>query len=272
MTKKDNTDSKFPEIPNVYPDQSKRLQQRDIFPTRIPSRLLSSSEEALKDEQHGSRGPITNAHGWDDINKAGSSLLDIEERKIGGSQNNTEFEADGTLKMNGTATVWNDINTTAFGLGKGAAAPDQVTILASGNLEGLAFDGNATSESLFGSLEILHDFKLGSDVFFHLHWMPTTANAGNVKWFLDYSMQSPNFAFPAPTTISVVQEASGEAWNHQLISFLGIPVYHIGTQFTFKLYRTPTDAEDTYPNDAVVLSFGLHYEIDTLGSRDIYIK
>ncbi len=35
----------------------------------------------------------------------------------------------------------------------------------------------------------------------------------------------------------------------------------------FRFFRDPTDGDDTYPDDAVVLSVGVHYEINTVGSR-----
>ena len=39
----------------------------------------------------------------------------------------------------------------------------------------------------------------------------------------------------------------------------------IGDQVAFRLYRDPT--QDTYQDDAVVLTFGLHYQKNSLGSR-----
>ena len=46
----------------------------------------------------------------------------------------------------------------------------------------------------------------------------------------------------------------------------------IGDQVAFRLYRNPTDAQDTYPDDACVITFGIHSQIDTLGSRNITPK
>ena len=100
--------------------------------------------------------------------------------------------------------LWNDINMPASALRLGATGPDAIGILAAGGIEGLGFDGNATIESIHGSAEILHGWLVGSDIFFHVHWMPTTADAGNVKWQLEYSWQAVDGTFANPTIIDVV--------------------------------------------------------------------
>jgi hypothetical protein len=78
-------------------------------------------------------------------------------------------------------TRWVDFNVGAVSLGTGASAPGLIQLNGS-NIYVLGFDGNVTSEQVFGSIEIDHMYKEGTDILFHVHWMPTTATAGNVKW------------------------------------------------------------------------------------------
>lgn len=168
--------------------------------------------------------------------------------------------------------LWNDINMPASALRLGATAPDAISILGAGGIEALGFDGNATTESIHGAAEILHGYLEGSDIYFHVHWMPTTANAGNVKWQLEYSWQNVNGTFSNPTIIDVVDAVSGTAWDHQLAPFALIDGagMTINSTVVFRLFRDPGD--DTYSDDAALIQVGIHYQIDVYGSRTQIIK
>lgn len=183
------------------------------------------------------------------------------------------FEPDGTLVFVGNATVWNDINFEALTLGRAASAPDLITILDSGGLEGVAFDGQAVSEQLFGGSELLHDYKEGTNIYPHIHWMPTTADAGNVTWFFEYSWIDTNGVFSAPTTLNVTHATAG-AWVHQRadLQMIDGSGMNTGSHIIFRLYRDPAAPLDNYTNDAVLLSVAIHYESDTVGSRTLGSK
>jgi hypothetical protein len=170
--------------------------------------------------------------------------------------------------------LWNDINMPANALTLGAAAPDSIGILGAGGIKGLGFDGNATAESLHGSAEILHGYLEGSDIYFHVHWMPTTANAGDVKWQLEYSWQTVDGTFANPTIISIVDAAGGAAWKHQLAPFAAIDGSGMGVNsaVVFRLFRDPTDGDDDYADDAALIQVGIHYQIDVYGSRSQTVK
>lgn len=189
------------------------------------------------------------------------------------SDSYSAFEPDGTLVFVGNATVWNDINFEALSLGRSASAPDLIPILGSGGLEGVAFDGQTTLEQLFSGSEILHDYKEGSNIYPHIHWMPSTADAGNVTWFFEYSWTDTSGSFSAPTTLNVTQAAGG-AWVHQRADFQAIngTGMNIGSHIIFRLYRNPDAPLDNYIRDAVLLSVAIHYESDTVGSRTISSK
>jgi hypothetical protein len=169
---------------------------------------------------------------------------------------------------------WNDINFPGASLGAGASAPDLEIAFGAGNVLLRTFDGNVTTEQLYAADEMLHGYVEGTDIHFHIHWMPTTAAAGNVKWQLQYSWGNVGAVMPAPTTITVTDAAAGVAWTHQLSSF---PVIsgtgkEIGSQFAFRFFRVPNDAADTYGADAALLSIGIHYQIDSFGSTSIAAK
>lgn len=163
---------------------------------------------------------------------------------------------------------WEDIVIPVAALGTGPSAPDLVAFGPSGNLKLHAFDGGSTTEQLYGSIEALHAWKEGTAISFHIHWAPTTANTGNVKWQLEVTIADGNGTFGAPTTLDVTAAAGGTAWVHKLSAFPDVSGtgYHIGAIGVFRLFRNPSDAADTYPDDAVVMSIGVHYQRDTPGS------
>jgi hypothetical protein len=190
---------------------------------------------------------------------------------IGDGTNNTEIESDGTLVFNGTATVWNDVNIGSASMGAGATAPDLVAINGT-TVYARGFDGNATTEQLFAELEIPHSAKNASEATFHVHWMPTTATAGNVKWQMDYHLLDASGTAGAVTTLTATTASPAVAWKEVRSDLSPTITVSMGQQLVFRLYRNPSDAADTYPDDAVLLTAGLHYESDTVGSRAITTK
>ena len=108
----------------------------------------------------------------------------------------------------------------------------------------------------------------------HVHWMPTNANAGNVKWNLEYSWQNINGTFSAPTTISIVDSTDTTAWKHLIAVFPTIDgsAITVNNAIVFRLYRDPSDGDDTYGSDAALIQVGFHYEANTMGSRQVTAK
>lgn len=167
---------------------------------------------------------------------------------------------------------WNDLNFEGLDLLPGATAPGLGPILASGNLQVYRFDGSSRTEEVFGGTEILHDYKEGTDLSVHVHWMPVDTGTGTVRWYFEYAIQNIDETFGAPNTIYGEEEAGGTAWYHHLTSLGSVDGadLKVGSHLMFRLYRDP--GEDTYGSDAALLSVGVHYEVDSLGSRQIGAK
>jgi hypothetical protein len=165
--------------------------------------------------------------------------------------------------------LWDDLNMSQASLRLGASSPDLINVLGAGGIYTLAFDGLATAEEVHGTLDMPHGYLEGSDVKFHVHWMPTTTDAGNVKWQIEYSWVNLGEAFPNPTTTSAVGAAGGTAWSHNEDDFSTISGTgkNIGTAMLFRLFRDPADGEDTYGFDAALIQIGLHIQVDVYGSR-----
>ncbi len=183
--------------------------------------------------------------------------------------NYSDFESDGTLKFHGGATVFKDISLSGLSFSAGGAgAPDLINFV-DANCLTFGFAGANTTERLYITTEMNHDYKEGTDIEFHVHWTPTTPAIGNVKWQLYYTWQSVNGTYTAPQLLTAISPARGTAWQNTYLSLGTISGAGktINTQLVLQLFRVPSDAEDTYGADAALLALGIHYECDTVGSR-----
>lgn len=193
----------------------------------------------------------------------------LYEPVFGVNPDYSTFEADGTLVSYGAATVWEDQNFAGVALGTGASPPSLIQ-LNGHSIYVAAFDGVATVEQLFGGTELPHAWKVGTDIYPHLHWSATTADAGNVKWQLSYQWLNNGDTAGTDTTVSVTQAAPAVAWKVQRADFPAISGTgkNKGSQLMLRLFRDPTDGADTYAhNAAITATFGFHYERDMTGSR-----
>jgi hypothetical protein len=151
--------------------------------------------------------------------------------------------------------VWDDLVVSPYALAPGAAAPDPVTLFGTGGIRGFAFDGGVTSEMLDGCFQLSHRWVEDTPAYIHVHWMPTTAGAGDVIWHLEYSMAGIGQAFTA--------------WVQKITSFpiIQMPNKKVSSLIMFRFYRDPGVTGDTYAADAVLCSLDLHYAINADGSR-----
>lgn len=186
--------------------------------------------------------------------------------------NYSEFEADGTYKMNGTATVYKDQFQGALGLRVGGTAPTFAAFKS--NIYGYSFSASAQNE-MHGSFELQHDYKEGTDIEVHVHWSPIGTDNKNIVWGFQYTVANMETeVFPAVTVITAIDAAAGVDATHQLLSIGTISGVgrKIGDVIPFMVYRNAADAADTFTGAAFLHQVGLHYQADTIGSRTISVK
>jgi hypothetical protein len=190
----------------------------------------------------------------------------------------TSKQADRVVTVGDLDTVagvqWTDYNIGSQSLGVTATAPPDLIAVNSTSIYARAFDGGSTTEQVFGTIELNHNYAEGTDIYFHVHWFPTTTNAGNVQWKLDYMLAKNGKDLPAIATVTGVGAASEVAWKMETTELARIDgaLFNIGDQFMFRLYRSPSDAADTYAYDAAVATVGLHVQVNTFGSKQKTIK
>jgi hypothetical protein len=187
--------------------------------------------------------------------------------------NYVKVEADGTVVFYGASTVFEDVNVAGESLGAVANAPDSISWNTSA-IKVRAFDGNSTAEELHGALEIPHSYKEGSDIVLHNHWSPTTTDAGDVEWCADYVILGATGSVSSVSPACEATAAGGTAWakRNTDIAVIGGENIHMGDQMIFRIFRTPSGTNDTYEHDAALLTVGIHYERDAMGSRSITTK
>ena len=173
-----------------------------------------------------------------------------------------------------TRVAWRDLDFSAVSAGKGTTAPDVIQIN-SGTIYGVGFDGGVTTEQIFGAKEVDHDWYEHTPIEVHVHWKPSTADAGNVQWNFTYTLQNGGASdgtgigdvMPAETTLSATQTSSGVAWQEHFLELgqIDMSEFRIGAQVAWRFYRDPS--LDTYPEDAVVDTIGIHMRVYLFGSR-----
>lgn len=175
------------------------------------------------------------------------------------------------------AIVWNDINFGSPSIGTGTFA---AVLTISSGIGGIALQAYSSTGLHQGFVvgEILHDYKEGSDISFHIHWVPHTTSIGNVQWNIEYSWQNTEDSsniMPAPSTITALGSATGTPFRAYVTGFseIGGTGKKIGSQIAARIYRDPTTIPaDTYVDAVSVLSVGIHYQTDSVGSRQKFIK
>ena len=173
--------------------------------------------------------------------------------------------------------VYKDINIAGALLSKPASsAPGMDTFRSAGGtdttIETLAF---AEDEKVHGGFELQHDYKEGTDLVFHVHWQGIAAPTGtdNVQWRLNYIVARDGVTLAAANSADSPDTAIDTQYRCYRTDFAAITGtnFKIGDQFMFTLTRVAATG-DAYAGDALIETAGIHYQVDTIGSRAIATK
>ena len=129
-----------------------------------------------------------------------------------------------------------------------------------------------TEQEVYFSCQLPHSYLEGSNIEAHVHWAPINANAGNVRWGLEYTWASMTETIANTNIIIVSDNTDGVSKKHHLTSFgyLTGSGQRISSMLLCRLFRDAT--VDTYASDAAVLEIDFHFQKDSLGSRLIAQK
>lgn len=175
------------------------------------------------------------------------------------------------IYLYGSAVMWDDLRFPATNLCVNPATlkPDfDYTEV------GFLFDAAAT-ETIFAVAQMPHGYKEGSDIEMHIHWEPTNTNTGNVLWQVEYKWTNIGGTEPGTfTAITILDAGDGTAYKHQIADFATISGTGktISSILSLKISRLGGDGTDTYNADALLKEFDIHYQINSFGSDDEYVK
>lgn len=189
----------------------------------------------------------------------------------GGTFYTTEY-----LDTWGQTPQWDDLRFPASALRQNPATskPDYDTWL--GTLRSFTFDA-ASEEGVFFNAQLPHGFKYGTKIRFHTHWAPLTAptNGQTVRWGLNFSMAQQNGVFPGASLLGPVGHtfASNSQYQHIITELGEIDTSgwtSLSGMFSCRLYRDAT--VDTYTGEVALLEADFHYQKDTVGSTQEFVK
>lgn len=181
---------------------------------------------------------------------------------------NLNCGTDKTLVL--TETVWEDLNfDPARSGGPIATRPDEVTI---NNVFHKEF--TSLNNQLCGATqELPHEYKLSSALAPHCHIFlksgessGTTGVTFTVYWELRQSTGTTSGSVTlSATSVQLASTAGGNKLSLYDATFAGSA--ELGGQLSLVIARTAGDA-----GDVIVTTYGVHYEIDTMGSRQSTAK
>jgi len=181
-------------------------------------------------------------------------------------------------------TVWDDLRIVpgAFSF-SGISDPVLIDWQPGGSGATLKVYAFKKNDQVFASCQMPHTYKEGTDLEFHIHWTPHAR--GNeeastlVGWKIDYTAANVNGTFGATTTLDLSATTTGTDDKHEIIGAAsvdgtGLKVSHM---IMVRIYREDTGADDTWSGTTnaqspVLLEMDIHHEVDTMGSRQEYIK
>ena len=176
----------------------------------------------------------------------------------------------------GLSTHWEDLRFPAIGINPiGGGSDPAIETDINGFTGTLLFSASAVN-TIAGVAQMPHAWKEGTTIYPHIHWCPTNTDTKRVAWKLSYQISDINGTFSSTyTTVGIeIDNADGVANKHQIHPLTGISMTGktISCMVLWKLERIGNDGSDDYTGTARLLEFDIHYEIDTLGSRQEYIK
>jgi len=174
---------------------------------------------------------------------------------------------NGTLwiKFNAGNTALDIEDDLRVPLDKGSASASLEYFAGSTGPQIWVFRNNEGVEAMSFTLQLPHNWKDGTTISPHIHWIPRATGTGNVQWNLDYTWANLNTGiFSAVTTISGI--ATGPfTTNQHLLADIGTGIDATGKTYSSvlicRIWRNSSLAGDTYAADAGGLSMDFHISI-----------
>jgi len=209
-----------------------------------------------------------------DITTANITTANVTTLNSGGAVNKVTFDSNGHMLLNGSATVWEDISEPLSGKNlystPGTADYDwveeAVVFQPSGDI---ANDGDIVAQKY----QLRHKTKPGSLFMFHIHWEQTNATARTFTW--KYRKQNQGAAKTTAWSDPIVVSTANSAYTY--VSGTLNQITHLGEIDTTGLslssvIQVKLTRSDAVAGNILATFIDMHYEADSLGSNQEYIK
>jgi hypothetical protein len=184
---------------------------------------------------------------------------------IVGSADVYDLHVHGDIEWNNQ--FWDDLRSPSTSLRLPSSGNPTVNTT-DGTLE---FD---KGDSAWVMVQMPHTWREGSYVWPHLHWYPADGNAGNVHWQIEYDIANVDGVYSGSfTALDATDTCAGVALTHQLATTAGIDMTGYTLSCMLRLIITRVDdGADTYASLADLLEVDIHYQRDSPGSSQEYVK
>jgi len=213
---------------------------------------------------------------------SGSPLLNVFQNgsgsvvKIGSENDFLSVNNRGELRLTGSAVTWEDLRYPASGINPPGGLSDASKDTLDTPFIGTFLFDPASIEICAGQAQMPHRWKEGSFVHPHIHWSPTSTSTGSIVWQLDCDVANVGEAYSGSYTytsaISVYADGTLNEHNASNFSVLEMSEKVLSTIILWRISRIGSSGSDTYPQDVRFLEFDIHYQIDSLGSNEEWIK
>lgn len=167
-------------------------------------------------------------------------------------------------------TVWDDLRIPATQFKQGATSKPDFDFTNVGYL----FDAG-TNEEAYITCQMPHNWSEGTNLKPHVHWVTTAS--GVVVWRLEYRWTNVGELIPGSFTATTASTpifswSTGSLHNITAFTDINGDSKTLSSMLQIKLTRLAEDGADTYGSDALALELDIHYQIDSIGSTQEYVK
>lgn len=123
----------------------------------------------------------------------------------------------------------------------------------------------ALDDLAYFQFHVPHDYALGTDVYFHVHWFADGANVNTVKWQASYFYaKGYGFAFPlatAATVVSVTQAPTGTAYAHMIAETTAVTIADMEPDgYVLAELKRVTNGGTNNTNNIFAWNLDIHYQ------------
>jgi hypothetical protein len=171
-----------------------------------------------------------------------------------------------TLNIN----AWDDLRGPANGINPVGSPSPATPNTADGSLS------FAKGNVCVAWFQMPHNWKIGSDLHVHIHWSKSTTHAGNCNWQMKYKWGNIGDVMPAFSLLAKGTEIypnSNVVDKHAMLEWTKISGAGktLSSMICVFIQRV-SDGDDTFTGVGNLYEVDIHYQRDSIGSRQELIK